>query len=97
MARLSKANGMAALAFVRFLILTATRTSETLGARWREIERRANWHSGLPAGRSPKERMKVGKPHVVPLSDTALAVLNRSGAPSHRWQRRDLPRHEVGR
>jgi integrase len=54
---------------LEFLILTATRTGETLGARWDEIaigERR--WT--IPAG-----RMKAGKDHRVPLSACAVAIL----------------------
>jgi integrase len=68
MKRLAKADGMAALA-LRFLILTAGRTGEVLGGRWPEIDRDMRRWS------IPKERMKVGKPHVVPLSDAAMAVL----------------------
>jgi integrase len=49
--------------------LTCTRTNETLGARWREIdEAAATWTI-------PKERTKTAKEHLVPLSDRALAVL----------------------
>jgi integrase len=54
---------------MEFLILTATRTGETLGARWREFD---------VAGRTwtvPAERMKARKPHRVPLSEAAVALL----------------------
>ena len=54
---------------LEFLILTATRTSEALGARWREIDM---------AGRTwtiPAERMKARREHRVPLSDAAVAIL----------------------
>jgi integrase len=54
---------------LEFLILTATRTSETLGATWDEVDMKANLWT-IPAG-----RMKAGKEHRVPLSDVALAVL----------------------
>jgi integrase len=72
MARLAKQPGMAALA-LRFLILTATRTSETLAARWSEVVTEGN----NPARWAiPKERMKIARPHTVPLSDAAVAVLD---------------------
>jgi integrase len=69
MATLRLRDGMGALAF-EFTILTAARTGETLGARWREIDlRTAIWTV-------PAERMKAGRPHRVPLSSQALAVLS---------------------
>jgi integrase len=50
-------------------ILTAVRTSDTLGAQWDEIdEAGALWTI-------PPERTKTGKPHRVPLSSAARAVL----------------------
>jgi integrase len=56
---------------MEFLILTATRTSEAIGARWDEID--------LEAGRwtIPGERIKAGKTHQIPLSEPALALLRR--------------------
>ena len=61
----------ARLAF-EFLILTAARTGEVLGAEWREInEVEALWTV-------PASRMKAGREHRVPLSDRALAILNRA-------------------
>jgi integrase len=52
-----------------FLILTATRTSETLNATWNEIDLdSATWTV-------PGSRMKGGRDHRVPLSDDALALL----------------------
>ena len=60
--------GVSALA-LRFLILTATRTGEVLGATWDEIDLEARvWTI-------PAERMKAGRPHRVPLSDAAVATL----------------------
>jgi integrase len=54
---------------LEFLILTATRSSETLGATWSEIDWEARvWR--LPAG-----RMKVFRDHDIPLSGAALAIL----------------------
>jgi integrase len=55
---------------LEFLILTITRTSETLGAKWDEIDF-ANWMWTIPT-----ERMKAGREHRVPLSDAAVAVLD---------------------
>jgi integrase len=56
-----------------FLILTATRTGEAIGAQWSEIDLRAKtWVI-------PAERMKARAEHRVPLSDRALEIL--SGLP----------------
>ena len=52
---------------LEFTILTATRTGETIGARWDEIEGDV-WVI-------PAERMKAGRQHRVPLSTRALALL----------------------
>jgi integrase len=54
---------------LEFLILTATRTSETIGATWKEIDLdRGLW--SIPA-----ERIKAGKEHRVPLGPAALAIV----------------------
>jgi len=53
----------------RFMILTATRASETLGATWDEMSEML-WVI-------PAERMKSSRPHRVPLSTGAMAVLQR--------------------
>ena len=65
---LSRNGSVSALA-LKFLILTATRTLEVLHAEWREIE--------LPAGVwiIPASRMKTRREHRVPLSDSAMTVL----------------------
>ena len=56
-------------AAMRLLALTFVRTGELIGARWDEIDfDREEWHI-------PKERMKMRRPHVVPLSRQALAIL----------------------
>jgi len=56
------------LAF-EFLVLTACRSGEVRGARWKEMDLEAReW-------RIPAERMKTGREHRVPLSAGALAVL----------------------
>ncbi|MBM3566321.1 MAG: DUF4102 domain-containing protein [Alphaproteobacteria bacterium] len=68
MADLKKQAGGAPLAF-QFLILTAARTSEVIGARWSEIDfEKATWTV-------PAERIKTGREHRVPLSAPALAIL----------------------
>ena len=56
------------LAF-RFLVLTAGRTKEVLGATWAEIDLKAGTWT------IPGERMKAGREHRVALSTGALAVL----------------------
>ncbi len=50
-------------------VLTATRTSETIEAKWEEFDfEKAIWTI-------PKERMKKGREHRLPLSDQAIEVL----------------------
>lgn len=61
-------DAMAALA-LEFVILTAARTSEAIGATWAEVDlEKAVWTV-------PGERMKAGKEHRVPLSPRAVAIL----------------------
>ncbi len=68
MAALAERPATSALA-LRFAILTAARTGELLGARWREIDMvEAVWT--IPAA-----RMKAGREHRIPLSFAALAIL----------------------
>lgn len=72
MAGLTTQEGTSALA-LRFTILTATRTSEAVGAMWSEIDpRRDLWTI-------PGKRMKAAREHRVPLSDAALAILDEVG------------------
>lgn len=67
-AGLQKLDGVSALAF-EFLILTATRTSETLGAMWSEIDLEQKiWTI-------PADRIKAGREHKIPLSPRALVIL----------------------
>jgi integrase len=68
MTRLAERSDLSSLA-LRFTILTGGRTGECLGARWSEIDLAGR------AWRIPGSRMKAGKPHAVPLSDAALAIL----------------------
>ena len=59
---------------LEFTVLTACRTKEVLQARWEEFDIEARiWAV-------PKSRMKSRRPHIVPLSDRAVAII------------RDLPR-----
>jgi integrase len=53
------------------LVLTAARSGEIRGATWSEVD----LEHGLWT--LPAERMKMGRPHVVPLSSQALSVLER--------------------
>ena len=68
-AALSGRDGFAALGF-QFMILTAMRTGEVLGATWQEIED-DRWVI-------PAERMKARRSHAVPLSEEALNILDRA-------------------
>lgn len=70
LARLRQRTSVTRIA-LEFLILTAARSGEVRGARWSEIDL---------AGKVwliPAERMKAGKDHRVPLSDSALDALQR--------------------
>jgi len=70
MSSLRQQDGIAPRA-LEFLILTATRTSETLEAKWDEI----NLETGLWI--IPAIRMKAGVEHHVPLSIEAVALISK--------------------
>lgn len=54
---------------IKLLMLTFVRTGELIAAKWDEIDwDKEEWHI-------PKERMKMKRPHVVPLSTQTLAIL----------------------
>ena len=73
MARLRKRDAISAPA-LEFVILTAARSGEVLGARWDEIDLdRRIWTV-------PAVRMKDAREHRVPLSRRALAILTRLAA-----------------
>lgn len=73
MERLKLKTGVAAAA-LRMLILCANRSGEVRGAKWGEIDfDKAVWTI-------PADRMKMRKPHRVPLSPQALAVLGQAKA-----------------
>lgn len=63
------ASGISARA-LEFLILTATRTGEIIGADWSEVDLKAR------AWTIPGSRMKGGREHRVPLSVQAIDILN---------------------
>ena len=72
-ATLREQDTVAALA-LEFVILTAARSGEVIGARWCEIDPDAKvWTV-------PAERMKAGAVHRVPLSARALAILETARA-----------------
>ena len=73
MLELRSRNDVAAAA-LEFLILTAARTSEVSGARWDEIDLAARMWT------IPGARMKGAREHRVPLSEAALAALDRMKA-----------------
>ena len=64
-----RAMGSTASAALEFAILTASRTSEALEMTWDEVDLdTATWTI-------PKERMKMDRPHDVPLSPRAVGIL----------------------
>lgn len=62
---------------LRLLLLTFVRPSELREARWSEFDLDAVDEAGNPAPTwsIPAERMKRGRPHIVPLSSQATALL----------------------
>jgi integrase len=69
--RKSDTGEVARLAF-EFLILTAARTGEVLGAKWSEVD------LDQKIWTVPAERMKAKRPHRVPLADRSIEVLMRA-------------------
>lgn len=69
MAELANNGSVSALA-LQFLILTATRTQEVLGAQWNEIDLKA------AVWTVPADRMKSKREHRIPLPDSAVQILN---------------------
>jgi integrase len=62
---------------LRFLIFTACRTNQVVEARWSEIDRPSStW-------KIPGERMKMNQDHVVPLTEPALAILDKMREGTH--------------
>lgn len=76
--KLDSLEGAAARA-CELMILTATRNQEVRGARWEEIDRKENlWVI-------PAERMKSGKPHRIPLTESMLKVLKQQQGRHPEW------------
>jgi integrase len=69
-ARLREREAVAALA-LEFAILTAARSGEVLGARWREID------FDTRVWTIPAERMKAAREHRVPLNTRAVAIVHK--------------------
>lgn len=66
--------------FVLFHMLAFTRSIETSGAKWSEIDFDAKlW-------RIPAERMKMRRPHVVPLSDLMIRLLKSVHNLTSKWE-----------
>jgi integrase len=78
MVELRMQEGVAAEA-LEFCILTATRTTETICARWDEIDHKARTWT-IPAG-----RIKGELQHVVPLTPAAMRVLKRMKGAHKDW------------
>lgn len=76
---------------LRFAILTAARTGEVVGATWDEIDLDAKVWT-IPAG-----RMKAQKEHRVPLSTSAVEILERMKPLASAKQRYLFPGGKVGR
>ena len=88
MAALASQQGLTPRA-LEFVILTASRTSEALGARWEEFD------LGQKVWVVPAERMKAGKAHRVPLARRTIEILKELEA----VKRNDFvfPGHKQGR
>jgi len=69
--RTSEASETARLAF-EFLILTACRTAEVLGATWSEVD------LAQRVWTVPADRMKAGRAHRVPLTSRSIEILKRA-------------------
>jgi integrase len=73
MVDLRQQEGVAALA-LEFAILTAARSGEVIGARWIELNMAERLWT------VPRERMKAGREHRVPLSDAAMSIVEKMAA-----------------
>ena len=56
---------------LEFLVLTASRSAEVRDAQWSEIDIETRLWT------IPKDRMKAGREHLVPLTDSAVEILQR--------------------
>lgn len=65
---------------IKLLMLTFVRTSELIGATWNEINlEQAIWEI-------PAERMKMRKPHIVPLSKQVVELLQEQKELTGKWK-----------
>jgi integrase len=65
---------------IKLLMLTFVRTSELIGATWNEINlEQAIWEI-------PAERMKMRKPHIVPLSKQVIELLQEQKELTGKWK-----------
>jgi integrase len=87
-ARLREREALATLA-LEFLILTAARSGEVIGARWDEI------NIATRVWTVPAERMKAARVHRVPLSSRALQILEKLS--QGRTGEYVFPGHSAGR
>lgn len=61
---------------LEFTVLTAARSGEVRGAAWSEFDlEKQEWHI-------PADRMKAKRPHVIPLCERAIAIVERARAVS---------------
>lgn len=86
----SYSGSMLVVLAARLLIITGLRTGELRGATWQEIDANAAvWEI-------PAERMKMRRPHIVPLSSQAQAIIVRiremTGRYPHMFPGRNDPR-----
>ncbi|WP_342628191.1 site-specific integrase [Nguyenibacter vanlangensis] len=94
MSKLAESDGMAALA-LRFLVLTALRSSEVRGAKWGEIDLdKKTWT--IPAERM-KGRKNQGQEHCAPLSDAAIEILTKVALLGNKPDRLVFPSRSTGR
>jgi integrase len=88
MSDLRATDGVAARA-LEFTILCASRTNETVGARWSEFDPAERlWI--VPAGRTKRD-----KEHRVPLSDTAFTIIKAMAAKRHDDRVFPIGKHEM--
>jgi integrase len=81
---------------LRLLVLNFVRTGESRFARWTEFE---NLDGKEPLWRIPKERMKLRRPHLVPLAPQAVSMLKMlqklTGKGAHLFPDRTRPKYLV--
>jgi integrase len=75
---------------LKLMMLTFVRTSELIGARWSELDLdNAEWLI-------PAERMKMRRPHIVPLSKQALAIFRELESKRVQWGSESVPDYVFG-